>query len=129
MTTQTGAVTAGPLDRPRPQRRMAVLELHQLGIALSARLDSDLVEDTTRPSINHSRSVGIDVGVDADDDIDHLTQIGQRRSCVLSFAALGTWFRSGTQARQDCDETHQAPPTPDGQAPDQASSSNRAGGR
>jgi hypothetical protein len=31
------------------------------------------------------------------------------------------------EARQDCDETHPAPPTPDGQAPDQASSSNRAG--
>src|SRR5687768_15684898 len=39
----------------------------------------------------------------------------------------GTWFRSGTEARQDCDETRQARPTPGGQAPDQASSSNRAG--
>ena len=56
---------------------MVVGELHQLGIALGARLDSDLVEDTTRPSINHGRRVGMDVGVDADDDIDHLTQIGQ----------------------------------------------------
>src|SRR5665811_1760439 len=68
----------------------------------------------------------MDVGVDADDDIDHLAQIGQT---VHAFSPLsdGTWFRSGTEARQDCDETHPAPLTPGGQAPDQASSSNRAG--
>ncbi|MCW2737775.1 MAG: hypothetical protein JWN97_2419 [Nocardioides sp.] len=68
----------------------------------------------------------MDVGVDADDDIDHLAQIGQT---VHAFSPPpdGTWFRSGTEARQDCDETRQAPLTPGGQAPDQASSSNRAG--
>src|SRR6187431_2749124 len=68
----------------------------------------------------------MDVGVDADDDIDHLAQIGQTVH-AFSPSSDGTWFRSGTEARQDCDETHPAPLTPGGQAPDQASSSNRAG--
>ena len=68
----------------------------------------------------------MDVGVDADDDIDHLTQIGQTVH-AFSPSPDGTWFRSGTEARQDCDETRPAPLTPGGQAPDQASSSNRAG--
>src|SRR6478609_7493283 len=40
---------------------------------------------------------------------------------------IGTWFRSGTEVRQDCDETRKALLTPGGQAPDQASSSDRAG--
>ena len=56
---------------------MVVGELHQLGIALGRRLDGDLAEDTTGRGIDHGRGVGVDVGVDADDDIDHLTQIGQ----------------------------------------------------
>jgi hypothetical protein len=30
-------------------------------------------QDTTGGSIDHGRGVGMDVGVDADDDIDHLT--------------------------------------------------------
>ena len=64
---------------------MVVGELHQLGIALGCRFDGDLVEDTTRRGVDHGRGVGMDVGVDADDDIDHLAQIGQRSSCVLSF--------------------------------------------
>src|SRR6187455_1805527 len=68
----------------------------------------------------------MDVGVDTDDDIDHLAQIGQTVH-AFSPSSDGTWFRSGTEARQDCDETHLAPLTPGGQAPDQASSSNRAG--
>ena len=66
-------MTAGPLDRPSPQDRVVVGELHQLGIALSCRLDRDLLEDTTSRSINHGRAVGMDVGVDADDDIDRFT--------------------------------------------------------
>ena len=86
VTTKAGAVTTGPLDRPSPQHRVVVGELHQLGIALGCRLDGDLVEDTTSRSINHGRGVGMDVGVDADDDIDHLTQIGQTVHCVLSFS-------------------------------------------
>ena len=72
MTTQAGAVATGPLDRPRPQHRVVVGELHQLGIALSGRQDGDLVEDATSRSIDRGRGVGMDVGVDADDDIDHL---------------------------------------------------------
>ena len=43
-------------------------------------------QDTTGGSIDHGRGVGMDVGVDADDDIDHLTQIGQTGHCVLSFS-------------------------------------------
>ena len=126
VTAQAGAVTAGPLDRPGPQHGVVVGELHQLGIALGCRLDGDLVEDTTGRGIHDGRGVGVDVGVDADDDIDHLAQIGQTVH-AFSPSPDGTWFRSGTEARQDCDETHQAPLTPGGQAPDQASSSNRAG--
>src|SRR4051812_6572713 len=70
--------------------------------------------------------MGMDVGVDADDDIDHIAQIGQTVH-AFSPSPDGTWFRSGTEDRQDCDETHPAPLTPGGQAPDQASASNRAG--
>jgi len=69
---QTGAVTTGPLDRPGPQHRVVVGELHQLGIAQSCRLNGDLAQDTTSASIDHGRGVGVDVGVDADDDIDQL---------------------------------------------------------
>jgi hypothetical protein len=105
---------------------MVVGELHQLGIALGCRLDGDLVEDTTGCGIDHCRGVGMEVGVDADDDIDHLAQIGQTVH-AFSPSPDGTWFRSGTEARQDCDETRPAALTPGGQAPDQASSSNRAG--
>ena len=72
VTTQTGAVTSGPLDRPGPQRRVVVGELHQLGITLGCFLDGDLVENTTSRGVHHGRGVGMDVGVDADDDIDHL---------------------------------------------------------
>ena len=42
-------------------------------MALGCGLGGDLVEDTTSRSINHGRGVGMDVGVDADDDIDHVT--------------------------------------------------------
>jgi hypothetical protein len=72
VTTQTGAVAAGPLDRPGPQHRVVVGELHELGVAPGCRLDRDLLEDPTSRSINHGRGVGLDVGVDADDDIDHV---------------------------------------------------------
>ena len=73
LTTQTGAVATGPLDRPGPQHRMAVGELHEFGIALGCRLHCDLVEDTTGRGVDHGRGVGVDVGVDADDDIGHFT--------------------------------------------------------
>ena len=96
MTTQTGAVAAGPLDRPGPQHRVVVGELHQLGIALGCRLDGDLVEDTTSRSIDHGRGVGMDVGVDADDDIDHLAQIGQT---VHAFSPSRTGRGSGPGRR------------------------------
>jgi hypothetical protein len=72
VTTQTGAVTSSPLDRPDPQHRMVVGELHELGVALGGRLDGDLVEDATGRGVDHCRGVGMDVGVDADDDVDHL---------------------------------------------------------
>ena len=55
VTTQTGAVATGPLDRPRPQRRVVVGELHQLGIALGCRLDGDLVKDSTSRGVDHGR--------------------------------------------------------------------------
>jgi hypothetical protein len=77
VTTQTGAVAAGPLDRPGPQRRVVVGELDELGIALGCRLDGDLVEDTTGRGVEDRRGVGMYVGVYADDDIDHFAQIGQ----------------------------------------------------
>jgi len=49
--------------------------------------------------------MGMDVGVDADHDVDHLAQIGQTVD-AFSPSPDGTWLRSGTEARQDCDETH-----------------------
>jgi hypothetical protein len=73
VTAQTGAVAAGSLDRPGPQCRMVVGELHQFGIALGCRLDGDLIADTTGRGVDRCRGVGMDVGVDSDDDIDHLT--------------------------------------------------------
>ena len=73
MPAQTGAVAAGPLDRPGPQRGVVVGELHQFDIALRCRLDGDLVEDTTSRGVEDGRGVGVDVGVDADDDVDHFT--------------------------------------------------------
>src|SRR3954453_7506728 len=72
VTTQAGAVTTGPLNRPCPQRRVIVGELHQLGIALDCRLDGDLVENTTSCGVHHGCGVGMHVSVDADDDIDQL---------------------------------------------------------
>ena len=71
MSTQTGAVTAGPFDGPGSQRRVVVGELHQLGVALGCGLDGDLIQDTTGRGVQDGRGVGVDVGVDADDDIDH----------------------------------------------------------
>src|SRR6478672_5420833 len=41
LTAQAGAVPAGALDRPGPQHRIAVGELHELGIALGCGLDGD----------------------------------------------------------------------------------------
>src|SRR6476619_3980539 len=68
----------------------------------------------------------MDVGVDADAHTGYLAQSGQTVH-AFSPSRDGTWSRSATEARQDCDETRPAPLTPSGQAPDQASSSNRAG--
>ena len=72
VTRQAGAVPTGPLDRPGPQHGVLVGELHQLGIAIRGGFDGDLAEYPAGGSINHGRGVGMDVGVDADDDIDHL---------------------------------------------------------
>ena len=71
VTAQASAVTTGALDRPGPQRCLVVGELHQIGIALGCRIDGDLVEDTTGRGVEDRCGVGMDVGVDADDDIDH----------------------------------------------------------
>src|SRR6476619_6316855 len=68
----------------------------------------------------------MDVGVDADAHTGYLAQSGQTVH-AFSPSRDGTWSRSATEARQECDETRPAPLTPSGQAPDQASSSNRAG--
>src|SRR4051794_9742051 len=126
MPAQPSTVAAGSLDRPGPQGGVPVRELDEFRVALGCRIDGDLVEYTTSRGDDHGCGVGMDVGVDADDDIDHLTQIGQTVH-AFSPSPDGAWFRSGTEVRQDCDETRQAPLTPGGQAPDQASSSNRAG--
>jgi hypothetical protein len=64
---------------------VVVGELHQLGIALGCCIDGDLVEDTTGRGVDHGRGVGMDVGVDPDDDIDHRVDRSDC-SCVLSFA-------------------------------------------
>jgi hypothetical protein len=39
--------------------------------------------------------VGVDVGVDADDDVDDLSQIGQTGHCVPPKLRSGRRFRSG----------------------------------
>lgn len=49
----------------------------QAEIARGRRRHGDLAEDTTGHAVDHRCGVGLDVGVDADHDIDHLTQIGQ----------------------------------------------------
>jgi hypothetical protein len=56
---------------------VVVRELHEFGVAPGVRLDRDLVEDPTSCGVVARRGVGMDVGVDADHDIDHATQIGQ----------------------------------------------------
>ena len=73
VTRQAGAVATGPLDRPGPQHGVLVGELHQLGIAVSGGLDSDLAEYAASGRVDRSGRVGPNMGVDADDDIDHLT--------------------------------------------------------
>ena len=45
---------------------------HQLGVAVSGRLDSDLVEHAAGPGVDRGCGVRVDMGVDADHDIDHL---------------------------------------------------------
>jgi hypothetical protein len=69
---QPGTVAAGALDGPRPQRGLLVGELHELGVAVSGGLDGEPIEHAAGPRIDRGRGVGVDVGVDADDDIDHL---------------------------------------------------------
>jgi hypothetical protein len=98
----------------------------RFGIARGCRRHGDLAEDTTGHAVDDGCGVGMHVSVDADDNIDQLTQIGQTGH-AFSPSPDGTWFRSGTKDRQDCDETHPAPLTPGGQTPNQASSTNRAG--
>ena len=73
---QTSTVTAGALDGPGSQHRVLIGELHQLGVTVGGGLDGDLVEHPAGAGIDCGRGMGVDVGVDADDDIDHFTQIG-----------------------------------------------------
>jgi len=87
--TQTGTMASGAPDRPGPQRRVVVRELHELGIALGCRLNRDLAEDATARSVEDRRGVGVDVGVDADDDIDHPAQFGQTQPRGQSTAHRG----------------------------------------
>jgi hypothetical protein len=77
VTAQAGAVAAGTLDRPRPKGGVLVGELHQAGVAVCGGLDGHLGEDAAGAGVNGRGGMGVDVGVDADDDVDQLTQIGQ----------------------------------------------------
>jgi hypothetical protein len=72
VSCQSGAVAPGALDRPRPQHRVLVGELNELGISISAGFDSDLSKHPAGPRVDRSRGVGVDMGVNADDDIDHI---------------------------------------------------------
>jgi hypothetical protein len=72
VSCQPGTVAAGAFDRPGPQGCVLVGELHQLVVAVSGRFDGDLVEHAAGSGVDRGRRVGVDVGVDADDDIDHL---------------------------------------------------------
>jgi hypothetical protein len=55
LTGQASTVPTGALDRPGTQHRIAVGELHELGIALGCGLDRDLAEDTTGRGVDHGR--------------------------------------------------------------------------
>jgi len=97
VAAQAGTVTAGPFDRPGPQRGVFAGELHQLGIARGCRRHGDLAEDTTGGAVDDRCGVGMDVGVDADDDIDHLTPIGQTGH---AFSPSPDWERGSGPGRR-----------------------------
>ena len=125
MPGQAGAVAAGPFDRPCPHHR--ILVGNSTSSAYPAAVAATMISPRTPPvALSMTAAEWVWTWVDADHDIDHLTQIGQTGH-AFSPSPDGTWFRSGTKARQDCDGTHPAPLTPGGQAPNQASSFNRTG--
>lgn len=72
VTGQAGAVAAGALDGPSPQRGVAVGELHQPCVPVGVGRDGDLAEDGAGAGIDRGGGVGVDVGVYANDDVDDL---------------------------------------------------------
>lgn len=68
---------------------MLVGELDQSGVAVRGGLDGDLIEHPAGAGLDHGGRVGVHVGVDADDDVDDLTQIGQTGHCVLLLGRNG----------------------------------------
>src|SRR6478752_7264326 len=58
-----------PVDPTGPHHRISVGELHQLGIARGCRRHGDLAEDTTGCAVDDRSGVGVDMAVDAGDDI------------------------------------------------------------
>ena len=77
VAAQASTVTAGPFDRPDPKHGVRAGELHQLGVALGRDVHGDLAEHATSDGVDHRGRVGLDMGVDSNNDIDHLTKIGQ----------------------------------------------------
>src|SRR5680860_754388 len=67
------------------------------------------------------------MGVNADDDIDHLTKIGQTGHAFSPSPEVGRGSGPGQRFGRTVMRHARRGLTPGGQAPDQASSSNRAG--
>ena len=70
MACEAGAVSAGALDGPHPQRRVLVGHGHQLGVAGPACWSGSVLDLGTGRCSHDGGGVGVLVGVDADDDID-----------------------------------------------------------
>lgn len=120
---EAGAVAAGPFDRPRPQTRVTVGHGHELVAAVGAGVDGEIVEHRAGGRVDDRGGVGVLVRVDAEDDVHDLCETGH---CVLLLAGNRRVVPVRFGDRQDCDGTRRGCFL-DGQAPDQASHSSRAG--
>lgn len=69
-------MAAGALDRPYPQRRIVIGKVDQALVALVGGGHSQLIKHRAGAGIDHGPGMGLDVGVDADDDVDDLGQTG-----------------------------------------------------
>ncbi|WZU35797.1 hypothetical protein Rruber_05310 (plasmid) [Rhodococcus ruber] len=73
---QAGTVPAGALDRPHSQCAVLVGEVHQILVAIDSGRHGDLAENSAGAGGDRRSGVGVDVGVDSDDDVDDVSQNG-----------------------------------------------------